>query len=152
MNKVVESITNWVDNVLSKKYPEFNNLPACPFARRAIEDKKVKIKFPPVCVSEDLELLKEIEVVIYVFDKYFIDGLKLSELAEQINKNYPCIVALEDHPDDIEQIGNVVLNQREYALLLIQRRDKLQEARKNLKKMGYYNNWSKDYYKDVVNR
>jgi hypothetical protein len=150
--EVTNAITKWVEEVLSKKYPEFNNLPACPFARRALQDKKVEIKFPPICIENDLQSLEHNEVIIYVFDKQLTDCVTLSELTNQINQRYPCLVALEDHPDEIEQVGNVVLNQGEYALLLIQDRSKLQEARKNLKKMGYYNNWPEEYYKDVVDR
>lgn len=61
-------------------------------------------------------------------------------------------IALEDHPDHVEQVDDLVFNQGEYALVLVQEADKLVKARKILKKQNYYKNWPEEYYEDVVDR
>ena len=60
-------------------------------------------------------------------------------------------VALEDHPDTTEAIGDLKFNMGKYALVLIQESKKLHMASKDLEKLGYYENWSEEYLDDVVN-
>ena len=151
-HRILYSITKWIKNTLSQEYAEFNNLKACPFAGKALDDGKILIKTGSLQPKIDLELLEHKEVVIYVFDPKSITAVELFEMADSVNKQCPEIVALEDHPDEIERVGDVVLNQGKYALLLIQRRDKLEQARKFLDSKGYYQNWSDEYKKDVLNR
>jgi hypothetical protein len=64
-----------------------------------------------------------------------------------MSKNF---VLLEDHKDIEERIENVVFNNGKYNLILAQRKDKLKEASDKLHKTKYYENWSKDYYDQVV--
>ena len=61
-------------------------------------------------------------------------------------------VALEDHPLEVEQVQDVKLNQGEYALVLLQPKDKLETAREWLEKKDYYKNWTKEYKQEVQNR
>ena len=61
-------------------------------------------------------------------------------------------IALEDHPDHIEQVDDLIFNQGEYAIVLVQEAEKLNKARKILQKQNYYKNWPKEYLEDVVER
>jgi hypothetical protein len=61
------------------------------------------------------------------------------------------LVALEDHPDDIEVVNGATMNQGTWALVLIQESSKLKAASDMLKKQGYYDNWTQEQLDDVVN-
>ena len=60
-------------------------------------------------------------------------------------------IALEDHPDEIELVKDVVLNNGKYAVVFLQNVNKLNTARTALQKQNYYVNWDAEYYADVVN-
>ena len=83
--------------------------------------------------------------------------ISATELEACVDETYKLLedrgyVALEDHPDHVESVKDLVFNQGDYALILIQEADKLDKARKILAKQDYYKNWPQEYYEDVVDR
>jgi hypothetical protein len=61
------------------------------------------------------------------------------------------IVCLEDHPDDIEEINGVVMNNGKYPLVFKQKLSNIQMFSESLKRKGYYDVWSEQNLEDVVN-
>ena len=59
------------------------------------------------------------------------------------------IVILEDHPDIVENVKHVSLNNGEYILFLAQSLSKLNHFSKLLESGPYYKNWSKTYLQSV---
>jgi len=55
------------------------------------------------------------------------------------------IVALEDHPADIEDVNGVVMNQGTYALAMIQSLSKLNSATQQVGSKGFYHGWPEEY-------
>jgi len=55
-----------------------------------------------------------------------------------------------DHPTHYNEIGGVRTNNTEYAMILIQDREELNKYAEVLKKTTYYNFWTEDYYKEIV--
>ena len=74
------------------------------------------------------------------------------KLAEQLNEAFKNknVLVMEDHPQLIEKVKDVVLNQGKYILLLCQSRTKLQTFEKRLRKTDYYKNWSSKYEEEVT--
>ena len=60
------------------------------------------------------------------------------------------VVILEDHPDAVETLNGVEMNFRKCGLLLVQKLSKLSTASDQLRENGYYDNWPKENYEDVV--
>ena len=58
-------------------------------------------------------------------------------------------MVLEDHPDTVERVKGVTLNNGEYILFLAQRLSKLNHFSKMLETGPYYKNWSKTYLESV---
>jgi len=140
-------IEQWILETLSVQSETFNNLPPCPYAKQAWLDNRVLV------VEEDIQanykqLLDTYEVIIYAYNPKEISAQDLSDLAASLSDEE--IVALDDHPDYEESVGDVVLNNGKYALLLVQERTKLNKARQILKTKGYYDNWSPEYLKEVL--
>ena len=163
-----QSIREWIETFLNIPSETLNNLPPCPFARQALISNKIVVQelTPLSHISMKEYFTAEIEnytyhwpkgkeVVVLGCDPKLIsaDDLEacVDESAEKFleDRGY---VALEDHPDHVESVKDLVFNQGEYALILIQEADKLDKARKILTKQNYYKNWPQKYYEDVVER
>jgi hypothetical protein len=52
---------------------------------------------------------------------------------------------LEDHPDSVEDVNGVVMNQGKYALVLVQSLSKLNVAAKQMGAKGFYHAWPEEY-------
>lgn len=142
-------IEDWILNVLSKPEKVFANLPPCPFAKKAWMENKVDVKeFTSFEQMEsDIKDLKE--VMIFRFGS--ISAEDLENIAKEYNEKYPNLLFLEEHPDLVECFGGLVTNQGT-AMLIVQDRKELEDARKQLKRTGYYDNWSEDLKERILNR
>lgn len=161
-------ISDWIIERLSVNLEQFNNLPACPFAKEALTKNRVKVHYldpknrNKLSVKEyfiaELENYsyhwpKKKEVVVLGCLPEYISSEELSEAVEEANEKFLSnrgFIALEDHPADFEQVAGYNLNQGTYALILLQEADKLYKAREILKKKNYYKNWDSEYYQSVV--
>ena len=154
------NIQDWIVERLSVSLPNFNNMPACPFAKQALLDQKVKI----VNVSnnnEFVETMKQyatawphnIEVLVLGCSPELITSEELSNIVEDANTTFlkdNGLLALEDHPTDPEYAAGYHVNEGNWALVLLQSKEKIVSARKILERRGYYKNWDQEYYKEVV--
>ena len=156
---MVSDIEKWIFERLSVNLPEFNNLSACPFAKEAWTKNKVSVKQLKSKDDFIVELKhfsfnwpRNKEVIILGCMPDIVTSKELSNIVDvtSVLLNNNGLIALEDHPDEIEQVGNYHLNQGTYALILLQEIDRLNKARQILEKKNYYKNWSKEYYADVV--
>tara|TARA_R100000030_G_scaffold25656_2_gene18659 strand:- start:9966 stop:10469 length:504 start_codon:yes stop_codon:yes gene_type:complete len=161
-----QSIKDWIENFLCKENPAFNNLPACPFAKQAMLDNKITYcELQPIQIPMFDYFVAELENFSYHWPKgkevvvigtkpQFISAEELSLAVESATTRFLYsrgYIALEDHPDAEEKVLDVCVNQGEYALVLLQERDKLQRARNILQKQDYYKYWTPEYYEEVVN-
>ena len=143
---IKDDLKNWIFNTLSTPSTVFNNMPICPYAKQAWITNKVLVL--DSVNNENLHnLLETHEVIIYAFNPNQITAEELYNLSISLSDDK--IVALDDHPSYKEQVEDVVLNNGKYALILVQERFKLEQARKILQAKGYYKNWSPEYLKEV---
>lgn len=163
MNSINKSVSDWILNFLSKPSITFNNLPPCPYAKKAWLDNKVTVEEikKPVAVN----LYKKMneyavswpgkDVVVFAFDYQTLSPEGLTQVVDHVQEEIldkHGLVALEDHPEDIEQIDDVVLNHGSLGLVLVQEKQKLTEAREWLEKKDYYKNWPDEYKQEVQAR
>lgn len=165
---LAHSVTKWITEFLDIPSETLNNLPPCPFAKQALLTNKIKIHqikpLPHISMKDyfiaEMENYtyhwpKGKEVVVLGCDPNLITADELEDSIEIATERFlekRGYIALEDHPDHVEQVKDLVFNQGEYALVLVQEADKLNKARKILKKQDYYKNWPEEYYEDVVDR
>ena len=55
------------------------------------------------------------------------------------------IIVLEDHPNDLEIVNGVCMNQGRYALAMCQSVSDLNVKAQHMASKGFYNNWPKEY-------
>ena len=88
------------------------------------------------------------EVIIYAYDpaewpyELFSNSLKNANNEHLIKAD---IIALEDHPTDVEMVNGVCMNQGTYALALVQSLSDLNVKAQTIATKGFYHNWPEDY-------
>lgn len=161
---MIDKIKKWVENFVSVHNSDLGTIP-CPYAKQAILNDTIEYKeFSNSGISSLGHQLYELvnggwndtnEVLVLYADASTMTQYELSAIITQFNNTCVNIdmdlVALEDHPDDVELINDVAMNFGKGILVLIQRASKLDRASEILKKQGYYNNWSQENLDDVVN-
>ena len=149
-----QKVEEWVLDFLSKPNSAFDNLPPCPYAKKAWLDGNVEVKE----FVSFLEMRKDLrnwdkEVIIYLFQTTMLPTCgELASLAQTFNDQYPEFLFLEEHPNLVEDVGGVIVNQGELCMMIVQKRKELEEARVELKKTGYYDNWTPDMKERIIDR
>ena len=143
-------IEQWIVDFVEKPNPQLNNWPPCPYARQARLNQQVDIRsgcFNPVDDIKQADL-GEFEVVAYVYDRTRWSADEFNELVETVNISYLAqrgLIALADHPDDVETVAGVEMNQGTYAIVFVQDLDKLNHFARILGKRDFYKDWPEEY-------
>jgi len=149
-NHITSQIETWITTVLDTPNSKFGNLPPCPYAKKAWVEGNVSVKmFDDVQSFTPQDWDKEVN--IYVMNPWISSEL-LSEMAKNYNSMYSDYLFLEEHPDLIEDVGGFVVNQGKLILLIVQDRKPLEEARKKLQETNYYENWTPEMKKRIIER
>jgi hypothetical protein len=167
---IVEEIMQWSETALEKPSPQFNNLPPCPYAKKALMDEKVAILFKYddsyqvlySCVSQfddnfDLAIIVDLhnDKSAYDFHEY------LESLNEAISNGMfidKDIWVMGFHPDDdvsetAQETAIEAITDTEYSMIFVQRLTVLQEAADKLDKKGYYDSYDSECIaSDIYNR
>lgn len=149
-----QKIEDWILDFLSKPNSAFDNLPPCPYAKKAWLDGNVEVKefISFAEMRKDLDKWNK-EVIIYLFQYTMLPRCtELQILASKFNEEFPDFLFLEETPELVEDVAGVIVNQGELCMLLVQKRKPLEEAREELKKTGYYDKWSEDMKERIMDR
>ena len=149
-----QKIEEWILDFLSKPNSAFDNLPPCPYAKKAWLDGNVEVKEFQSFASmrKDLDEWNK-EVVIYLFQYTTLPRCgELEALSSKFNEQYPDFLFLEESPDLVEDVGGVIVNQGDLCMMIVQKRKELEEAREELKKTGYYDNWTEEMKERIMDR
>jgi len=152
-----QDLSDWIVNFLDIPQAVLNNIAPCPFAKAALINNKINFVIGSDSIIQDMLLLNsqwnsEYEGVVLIYSRD-IDAEKFSESVEYVNQYYyknSGLLALEDHPQVIEDIAGLRFNNHKYAIIIIQRAEKLQKASEILAKRGYYKNWTRQDIESVV--
>lgn len=148
-------IKEWIATTLNTPHAVFNDLPACPYARTALLNNKVKFLH---CARPDwTEVIaawdgKAEVLVVMVHDEMEVPAFHALMEEGNAAMKEAGLIGLEDHPDYVEKVGGVMLNNGRYQLILIQKEAALEKARAHLERLGYYRQWPDDYYEEVTGK
>ena len=143
-------IEQWIVNFVEKPNTLLNNWPPCPYARQARLNQQVDIRpglFNPIDDVKQVDM-GNFEVLAYVYDRTQWSATEFNELVETVNISYLAqrgLIALADHPDDVESVAGVVMNQGTYAIVFVQDLAKLNHFARILGKKDFYKDWPEDY-------
>ncbi len=135
-------LTEWIKRITQPR-EELGGFPVCPYAKgiefEIIETDGSDINPPPW----DFELL-----VYKLPDSY--SNEEVVDIALEYNKLFPDLVFLPDPKNRHTEINGIQTNNGMFNLILCQYREKLNNARKNLSKTSYYQYWSEQYLKEIL--
>ena len=152
LEQVKQDIESWIENFVEVPHPALGGFPPCPFARQA----RMKRTFEVYLGSDPYYDLKNRarwgmgnrEVIIYAYDPKEWSHELFSTSIESANTEHLLradILALEDHPDDVENVNGVIMNQGKYALALVQCLSDLNTKAQQMASKGFYHNWPEEY-------
>jgi len=153
-----QDIEEWIVQFLSAQHEKLGGHTPCPHAFAAMA--RDNIAYTTIVSLEHLwSVLENInsvnftdaEVHIIGMDPSLVTHQQLYHIREVYNLKWrpQGLVALDDHPTNVEEINGVRMNQGTYAMLLVQSREKLEKARGALKRSGYYDLWTEDQVKEM---
>lgn len=140
----------WVTGFVEKPNPALNDWPPCPYARKARLNDEFEIREGTVDPYTDLmhAEMGERMVIAYVYDPALIDADTFNQQIYEVNQGFLIprnIIALADHPNDIENINGVIMNQGKWAIAFIQPLNKLNHFARLIAGKGYYDGWPEEY-------
>jgi len=152
LEQVKQDIESWIENFVEVPHPALGGFPPCPFARQA----RMKRTFEVYLGSDPYYDLKNRarwgmdnrEVIIYAYDSAEWSHELFSTSIESANIEHLLradMLALEDHPADIENVNGVIMNQGKYALALVQCLSDLNIKAKQMASKGFYHGWPEEY-------
>jgi len=152
IEQVKKDIELWIANFLEVPHPALGGFSPCPYARSA----RVKNSYAVYLGTDPYYDLKyrgrqgmgDKEVVIYVYDPKEWTHEQLAGSIDLANQEVLVprdMLALEDHPDDVEMVNGVCMNQGTYALALVQSLSDLNAKAKQMANRGFYHSWPEEY-------
>lgn len=152
IEQVKHDIEQWIVNFVEVSHPALGGFPPCPYARSA----RLKKSYEVYLGSDPYYDLKNRarygmnnkEVIIYAYDPKEWPHELFAASIDSANKEHLLrndILALEDHPADIEDVNGVIMNQGTYALALVQSLSDLNQKARLVAKKGFYDSWPDEY-------
>ncbi|WP_353480130.1 hypothetical protein [Haliscomenobacter sp.] len=152
IEQVKKDIESWIENFVEVPHPALGGFPPCPFARQA----RLKRTFEVYLGSDPYYDLKNRarwgmgnwEVIIYAYDPVEWSCELFSASIESANTEHLLradLLALEDHPANVENVNGVIMNQGKYALALVQCLSDLNIKAKQMANKGFYHGWPEEY-------
>ena len=152
IDQVRQDIEQWIVEFLEIPQPALGGFPPCPYARSARLKKSYEIYIgadPYYDLKNRARYgMGNKEVIIYVYDPMEWNHDMFASSIEAANTEFllPAdILALEDHPDDVENVNGVIMNQGKYAMVLVQSLSDLNTKAKLVARKGFYDTWSEEY-------
>jgi hypothetical protein len=145
-----QDITQWVIDFVEKPHPLLNSWAPCPYARRARVEGKFDIRPGQINPISDgaFQHMDSYDVIAYVYDSKRFSAEEFNEMVNNVNVWHlrsRGMFALADHPDDVETVNGVVMNQGQYAICFLQDLAKLDAHAVMLADRGFYQDWPDEY-------
>lgn len=146
-------VADWIHNFLDLPNGKLEGFKPCPYSGMAKWRAEIGTEPLRDLVKLALAWDDKLDVVVLGYDPAKLDPHSFEVDIEQANLRILIpidLLALEDHPQSPESVNGVSMNIGNWAIVLVQRFSKIRSASRSLKKLGYYQSWSQDYYNRVV--
>ena len=159
MRTITEDILSWSIEHIEKKHGQF---PICPYAKQARLNNEIKI----VEVEKAEDFLREVirqagglhqnrlKLIVIACSDMEMTPDTLHDYVHALNHVYVPLntYLMPSYPEDEAEdfMDGDWEPDNEFFMVLIQPFKELEDASAALDKIGYYNNWSQEYYSDTV--
>lgn len=131
-----KSIRDWVKLI--------TGIRACPFAHRTLKEGRLLVYEVGTSIDNCLELSSEFDVGLLPMLGYSAEDLEY--ICLNLNERIPHMIFLDSHPDQQWKVRGHRTSW-EYPAILIQRKDELESARRDLQQRGFYSEWDPEFLK-----
>jgi len=149
---VTRDILTWSETFVEVPHPALGGWPPCPFARQARLQGTVGIfvgREPYFDLESRAALgMQQYQVIIYAYDPSEWTCEIFSPRLQAANRDFLLaadLIVLEDHPNLVENVNGVIMNQGQYALSLVQSLSDLDQRAQQMAHKGFYHDWPEDY-------
>lgn len=156
LEDVQADIANWIENFLEVNNPSLGGRSPCPFARSTRIKNSYQVRLGTEAYADMMDISREglddLEVVIYAYPRNFYTPEEFADIVDKTNQGFLLpvdLIALDDHPDHVEEVNGVVFNQGTYALALVQSLSDLNSRAKIMAQQGFYDQWPEEYLQDL---
>jgi len=156
LEQIRTDIDHWIETFLEVPNPDLGGWSPCPYARRARLDRTYQVRVGTHSYWDLAPLswqgIGSCQVVIYAYDPLGLDADRFEKDIDLANRHYLVphdLIALADHPDLVETVNGVVMNQGRYALILVQSLTDLDQKAAAVARKGFYDSWPEPYLKQL---
>lgn len=156
LEQVRQDIEQWIMSFVEVPHPALGGWPPCPYARQARLNREyeVRIGINPLLdlasIAQDGLGNRKVIVIAYDPDQWsyetFHHDLEYANTHLLLPQD---LLALEDHPTDVENVNGVIMNQGTYALALVQSVSDLNIKARQIAGKGFYHNWPEPYLQEL---
>ena len=145
-----QDVLDWVIDFVEQPNDRLNGWAPCPHARMARTQGQFDIRPGVIDPYTDLQKIdmESFMVIAFIYDRGVMDSERFNQQVSAVNQAFLLprdIIALADHPDDVEEINGVTMNQGQYAIAFVQPLGKLNEFARLIAAKGYYDGWPEEY-------
>jgi hypothetical protein len=145
-----QDITQWVIDFVEKPNSLLNSWAPCPYARRARVEDKFDIRPGQINPISDaaFQHMENYDVIAYVYAADRFSAAEFNQMVDNLNVWHlqsRGMFALADHPNDVETVNGVVMNQGVWAMCFLQDLNKLNSHARMLADRGFYDSWPDEY-------
>lgn len=140
----------WTERI-SQPLAENNGWPICPYARKAMVSKSIKV-WRADDLADLYRVAETFEMRAWAIDIVILPGAEnIDDLVDGINWNFEPVgvYALADDPAKPGDIAGHNPSNGKYPVIILQDLEDLMHKRASLRSTNYYSTWS-DWYKDYV--
>lgn len=150
-------VLNWITGFVEQPHPGLAGWSPCPYARRARVGGLVDIRPSKIDPYTDLAHIDigQRDVVILIYDPAAFTAKEFHDQIRSVNTGFLIpkgLFALGDHPDHVEIVKDVKMNQGTWALAFVQNKNKLEHHARELAARGYYTNWDEVYLTELFDQ
>lgn len=162
-SRIQRDLRSWSASVLEVPNEHLKGLPACPYAKKAWQEDKVKIVESNTVLRDSIREAKAFndnKYELIVLASYEIPDIDVfNSIIDSLNNRYQQLHFMGFHPDygaeeaeldflyDHDWESDI---EEEYCMIFIQCLIQVDNASLRLEKLGYYNAYPKEEYKTLV--
>jgi hypothetical protein len=152
LETVKQDIEKWIVDFVEVPHPALGGWAPCPYARKARLDREFEVRLGLTPIHDLVKISKTgMEgkgVIVIAYDPRQYTYEEFSRDLDIANQEFLLpndLLALEDHPADLEVVNGITMNQGTYALALVQSLSDLNNKAQLVAKKGFYDTWPEEY-------
>jgi len=151
LETVKQDIERWIQDFVEVKNPALGGWPPCPYARKARLEQDYEVRIGRDLGADLSELGRtgiSKSVVVLAYEGHHYTAKQFNQTVNDLNEQHLIkhdLLALADHPDDVESVNGIIMNQGRYALALVQSLSDLNAKAKIMASKGFYDSWPEEY-------